>query len=514
MQPYNSGREQRNIQLSTPLRLLLGVFLSALSAILLTLSMPPFGYWWLALIGLVPMVLAQYRILPARFSGLGMAITIGGLVGLYIMDAFLELPGTPWYMRGLPFLFAIFIFLTDNGTRAFHERTHYRWFILSGAAGWVGVELIRSFIPMLGTWGFMGYAFFKQPWLIQPTSIFGIFGMSLITLIFALGLGRFALALFDRFWKLDEDVHQIPMKTGTRGFFIVAGAFLLWVGLSLLLLKQPNDNTVRVAAVQPYFRELWTEEEDRTNYLEYERYLEVYDQLYAILQEQTREAAASDPDVIVWPEGALNLDPQVEHTSELRALAAETDAILVLPYGVDYRNEVTVLTPQGDFLGVYGKDHPVVFVNEYSTTGGTYPTYTTAIGELGTIICYDMDFTDTARKVASNGADLIAVPSGDWPGIADKHYAHVIFRAVENRTAMVKVDRNYDSAIIDPYGRILSKVVSLVGERRVLVADVPLVDQKTPQMFLGDWVGWISLVGMVFFTVLDKVTASKAKREK
>ena len=131
-----------------------------------------------------------------------------------------------------------------------------------------------------------------------------------------------------------------------------------------------------------------------------------------------------------------------------------------------------MLSPDGRCLGVYGKNHPVIFVNERSRTRATYPTYSTDLGEIGTIICYDLDFTDTARKVARNGAKLIAVPSGDWPGIADKHYAHLVFRAAENRVAMVKTDRSYDSAIIDPRGRIVDSEVSTAGEQATLSAPI------------------------------------------
>jgi apolipoprotein N-acyltransferase len=31
-----------------------------------------------------------------------------------------------------------------------------------------------------------------------------------------------------------------------------------------------------------------------------------------------------------------------------------------------FRNEATVIDPQGQFLGVFGKDHPVVFGGETS----------------------------------------------------------------------------------------------------------------------------------------------------
>ena len=50
--------------------------------------------------------------------------------------------------------------------------------------------------------------------------------------------------------------------------------------------------------------------------------------------------------------------------------------------------------------------------------------------------------------ITQGDAQLIGVPSLDFPRIADRHYAHVVFRAVENRAAMVKNDGGYDSDII------------------------------------------------------------------
>jgi len=173
------------------------------------------------------------------------------------------------------------------------------------------------------------------------------------------------------------------------------------------------------------------------------------------------------------------------------------------------RNEVTVLSPEGEFLGIYGKDHPVAWGGETSLTRGTYPVYDTSLGRLGTIICYDLDFTDTARKVAGNGAQFIAVPSFDWPEIAVKHYSHVVFRAVENRVALVKADVAFDSAIVAPDWRIVARAVTPEGRAATLVADVPLGTADAPAVRLGDWVGWLCVVGMVILAALDVVTARR-----
>jgi apolipoprotein N-acyltransferase len=129
------------------------------------------------------------------------------------------------------------------------------------------------------------------------------------------------------------------------------------------------------------------------------------------------------------------------------------------------------------------------------------------LGRLGTIICYDLDFTDTARKVAGGGAQLIGVPSFDWPAVAAKHYSHVVFRAVENRAAMVKADVAFDSAIVAPDGRILARAVVPEGGPATVVADVPLGTADALAIRLGDGVGWLCLVGLVLFALVDIATA-------
>jgi len=356
---------------------------------------------------------------------------------------------------------------------------------------WVGIEMIRGLVPVIGTWGFAAYALYEQPWLIQPVSVFGIYGLSLLILLTNYALAQVTLALFDRHWRLDPELQLLALRHA-RNWLVGVGAVLAaWTGLSLALLDVPTPN-IRVAAVQPAIR-IHSEED-----LQW---------LYA----QTRRAAAQGAKLIVWNEGALPFDPQVEHTEELRALTSETGIYLVIGYGIrteqGLRNEVTVLTPEGEFLGVYGKDHPVVFAGETSLSRGSYPVYNTPLGRLGTIICYDLDFTYTACRVARNGAQLIAVPSFDWPAIAAKHYSHAVFRAVENRVAMVKADVAFDSAIIDPYGRIIKRAIKPDSEPATLVADVPLGTANAPAIFLGDWVGWLCLAGMIFFIVLDLLTA-------
>jgi len=480
------------------LRVSIGILLSVVSAIFLTLSFPPYNLWPFIWIGFVPMLVAQFRVMPRRVSSLASAITIGGWLGGYLTPIF---AGSGLYMTWLPLLIAGISYLTDSGVRAFHERTGYRWFIPYGALNWVGFEMIRGFIPIMGTWGFVANTLYSQPWLIQPVSIFSIFGLGLLIMSVNYGLGLGALHLFDRRWTLDTGIPLLAKPLVRNWMLGVMVALVAWTGLSLALFRTPTTPTVRTAA------------------LHYDAGTPPWSGVDKF-SDLTRQAARDGARIVVWPEIAIEGDPQTTNSDHFRRLAAETDTHLVLGYIVQvseraWRNEATVLTPDGRFLGVYGKDHPVTFAGETSLTRGTYPVYETPLGRIGTIICYDLDFTDTARRITRNGAQLILVPSHDWPQIATKHYTHLVFRAIENRVSLVKADNSgNDSVIVDPYGRILASAVTPGGDRngQVVLADVPLGTGDSLVVRLGDWMGWVALVGMVFFIVYDPVTKARAKR--
>ncbi len=463
-------------------RCTVGLGLAALSAALLTLAFPPYGFWPLIFVGMIPMIVAQHQVLPRRLSGLALGLGIGGFFWGYFGDMF---AGGPWFMRWLPLIVGLVAALVGHGDRAFHERTGYRWFVLHGAALWVGIEFIRGSIPVIGTWGFVGYAMYEQPWLIQPISLFGIYGLDLLILLVNYSLALGTMAAMDQRRRQAEDSGFISPRLSRRWLLITAALLCGWTVYSLISLEALRlGPPIRVAAIQPGFR-IGSEEGLRRQF------------------NLTREAASRGARFIVWHEGALPFDPQQEHTEALQALAAETGAYLAIGYAVrtdqGLRNEVTVLTPQGEFLGVFGKDHPVAFAGETSLTRGTYPSYETALGQVGTIICYDLDFTGTARKVARNGAQLIAVPSMDWPAVASKHYSHLVLRAVETRAGMIKADVAFDSAVVDPAGRILRRAVSTQPNGALLVADLPLGASKPPALMLGDWMGWLALLGMGVF---------------
>ncbi len=489
-------------------RVLAGAILSGLTAVLFTLAFPPYELWPLIFVGLVPMILSHHRVMPERLAGLAYGIGVGGFFAGYFGEMFAH---APLFMRMLPLYIAALAGFIGSRDRRFHLRTGYRFLVPQGAAAWVGIEMVRGLIPVLGTWGFVGYALYDQPWLLQPVSIFGVYGLNLVILLVNYSLGLCALMLFDRLCARSQSErpaeafsgHTRFVGKGATAWVWASGAVLvIWIGLSLAIrMRHETTTTVRVAAIQPgpTLRS---------------------DEGLAILASLTREAAYDGARLIVWHEGALAFDPRVEHTQHLRSLASEIDAHLVIGYvapnGRSVRNESIVLTPEGEFLGPYGKDHQVAWSREKNATRGPYVAYDTDLVRLGMIICYDIDFTDTARRIARDGAQIIAVPTHDWPAVVMKHYTHAVFRAIENRVAIVKADVGFDSVIVDSLGRIVAREVQPVIRQAILVADVSIGGGRTIFSSLGDWVGWIALAAMLGFVALDLIgyRSSAGKRSR
>ena len=283
-----------------------------------------------------------------------------------------------------------------------------------------------------------------------------------------------------------------------RGLIYTGLACLAWVGLSgLMLARAPEDSpTVRVAAVQHGFTAPGHMEE------------ETQAVRLAVLTEQTHHAAEQGARLVVWPELGLGFDPQVEHTAQLQRVAVETDTYILIGYGVKddpqgWRNEAVMLTPEGDFLDIYGKNYASVPTEPRIVSSGVYPIHETDIGRLGTIICNDVNFPQTTRSLARKGAQLITVPTYESgaPGLGWKQRTQVVLRAVQNRVAVIKADNAGISMIIDPYGHILAHAEKAPNEAFALVADVPLGDGDSMYNRFGDWAGWLILAGVVIFSV-------------
>jgi|GEM_PF-5764334 len=128
--------------------------------------------------------------------------------------------------------------------------------------------------------------------------MFSIFGLGLLIMIvnYALGLG--AIYLFDRRWRLEADSQPLAAPAVRNWFLGALAALAAWTALSLALLRQPQTATVRLAALHydvgaPPWRAV-------------EKFIEL-----------TRQAAQDGAQIIIWPEVAIEGDPQTTDTPNI-----------------------------------------------------------------------------------------------------------------------------------------------------------------------------------------------------
>jgi apolipoprotein N-acyltransferase len=463
----------------------LGAGLALISGVLAALSAPPFGGSFLIFAAFVPMIVAQHRVLPGRWSALAPGIGYGVWFASQLSPGLREARvAAPFQL--LPLYAGALVAALSLGTKRFHEETGYRWFAVATPLAWVALDFLRgSELAVLGgTWGNPAYALWSHPWFLQPVNVFGIYGLELLLLAVNWGIAGAVMAWMDR--RGTGAAAVFPARRARKAAAWLGAAVAGWTALSLALLGEAQP-VWKVAAIQP--GQARAEEELRRDV------------------EQTREAARAEARLIVWREGGLNFDPRRERTGEVAALAREAGAWLVAGFGAraaDGRrlNMAAVFSPRGELAGAYGKDHPGTFAGDFSDEQGGYPVWETERGKFAVIICYDLDFTDTARRMARQGAGMLAVPSNDSvPSLAETHYPHLVFRAIENRVSLIKADRMRGAAAVDPWGRVVAKVVDRRGRRSTLLAELPAGRHDGPAVRLGDWTGWAAVAAVAAFAL-------------
>jgi predicted amidohydrolase len=203
-------------------------------------------------------------------------------------------------------------------------------------------------------------------------------------------------------------------------------------------------------------------------------------------------AAEQHPDVVCLPE-AINLvgtglsyveaaepipGPSTKALGELAkkhrfyvvAGVLERDGICVY-------NTAVLIDRNGELVGKYHKVYlPREEVEGGATPGDSYPIFTTDFGKVGLMICYDLQYVDPARALASQGAEVILLPI--WGGNVTLAKA----RAIENQVYLVTSGYDMPTFIINPLGDIL---VEATKDKPVISVVVDL-DERIKQQWLGD----------------------------
>lgn len=200
--------------------------------------------------------------------------------------------------------------------------------------------------------------------------------------------------------------------------------------------------------------------------------------------ERTLEAIHScspDTDLVVFPETQLMGFPtehNIAHIAEPLdgpAITAVAQAAKETGLGVvvglaeageegRFYNTTVLITPEGIALK-YRKTHLWSSDKGIFTAGDRYATTLFKGVRVGLLICFDIEFPETARALGQLGADLILVTNGNMDPYGPTHRTAISGRAMENQAYAVMVNRVGSgdgnlvfaggSAIVDPYGQLL-----------------------------------------------------------
>jgi apolipoprotein N-acyltransferase len=446
------------------------------------------------------------------------------LAGLYWIGAALlvDIDSFWWLMPfavlGIPAGLAIFtgaaVLAAVEVRRALALRGSARILVL--AIAWCVAEWLRGHILTGFPWNLIGYAwsgaFPGSDAMLQITSLVGIYGLSLLTVI--------AASLPARLGDIDRQ----------RSWAGLAAVLLIAVpmaggGVRLLLAHPHFLPGITIRLVQPSIPEsLKNDPAARLDNLR---------RLVALSATKTDVPIAA----VVWPEGSA--PAFLERQEDLRktlALAMPSGALLMAG---DVRtdpapatpkqiwNSLLVIGPAGNAIASYDKAHLVPF-GEYvplrhllpmhKITGGTIDfsagpgPRTLALPDLppvGPLICYEAIFPGAAVEPGHRPGWLLNITNDAWYGITSgpfQHFAIARVRAAEEGLPLLRDANNGITGAIDPYGRVLSRLnLDAIG-----VLDVPLPAALAPTVYsrIGD-LGFLVL--LVIAAVVSTAIAGKRK---
>lgn len=222
-------------------------------------------------------------------------------------------------------------------------------------------------------------------------------------------------------------------------------------------------------------------------------------------------ACAADTQLIVFPETHLMGFPSAETVADIaepvdgptvqaviRAARARTIAVAIgiaESDGGQFYNTTLLITPEGIALR-YRKTHLWASDRGVFTPGDRYATCLWNGVRVGLLICYDIEFPETARALAQLGAELLIVTNGNMDPYGPTHRTAIMARAQENQAFALMVNRVEEgdggllfaggSALVDPIGTLLFEAGREEGQFAVELDLDQLVAARKDYRYLDD----------------------------
>lgn len=457
-------------------RLLVGVVFALSTSALLILSFPRSGFSQVIWFAFVPLWLSVLLVEKRLSFLIGFLSGLGYFIGVspWVWDI------VTWKAALLAYGYLSLYF----GIPAWLIRRLYsskiKLVYLVGPV-WILFEYLRSnFFFLSFPAPIISHSQYNNLGLIQMASWVGSYGLSflIMTVNGALADGIFSLLVLDKTGPTlpANNTYRIWMPTGAAALTVA----LLWIWGSLNLGKAPTGIPLVVSVVHGNIPQdkKWDP-----------RYRE---EIMSYFERLSQEASRDSPDLIVWPETATPgfVLGNLALFTRVGTLARNLETFLLLgsaeyPKFVNHKikykesgNTALLFSPAGRLHGQYFKTKLVPFT-EYIPAKGLIPWPEFIVPQkkamfhlanrdinllqftgikLGPMICWEILFPEFARRFIWKGADLLVNMSNEaWfrrGGVPTIVLAAAVFRAVENRSVVIRSTNYGISCFIDPYGRL------------------------------------------------------------
>ena len=363
------------------------------------------------------------------------------------------------------------------------------------AASWVALEWTRGWLLSGFGWNKLGVALHTDLPLIQIAEFTGVGGLSFL-------LVMCNAILLITVLRVRAEIGRIRLRPHFD-FAITAGLVVLAFGHGVRVLiraqQTPQDSAVlRVAAVQPNISQAAKFD------------IEQWPEIFARMKYLSDLAAASSPDLLLWPEASVpggflgdadTLAFMRERAALVPAMMVGTDDMNRGGAGEDHNSAAFMLAgkkepefydkqqlvPFGEYLplrpllgGIFGNLVPGDF--KPGNVPGVFSLVNPPL-KLAPLICFEDTRGDITRQQVRLGAHLLVNLTNDgWFGPTaelDQQLCDAVFRSVENRRPMVRCTNNGITASVDSFGRVdrwLEPFTEGVAMREI---KVPLVLRET-----------------------------------
>ncbi|HXT61422.1 MAG TPA: apolipoprotein N-acyltransferase [Pyrinomonadaceae bacterium] len=446
--------------------------LASLSAILVVLAFPNFEFWWLAWIGLAPLLFAV-----ATTSRKRVAFVLGliwGTIFFYGTCWWLTYPMihyggvSAWLAYPLLLLPVVFVsvfpalacvclllVIKRFGTLA----------IFAAPVMWVAFDWLRGVVTGLD-WNALGYSQAFHLLTIQPARWGGVYAVGFLVL-FSNAAVTFAI--------LGQRKSKVFISVAVLA---AIGGYLLYSRLQIT----NRDFVARAVAVsvQPNVPMDLGGDVVQMNAL-LDRHLLL--SKAELDKQETKPPFYPLTRLVIWPESPMNFsysrDPHLQKTI---ANFAQTNHASVLlnslepaPNGGSY-NSAILVNEQGQKVAQYDKIRLMPFgeyvplprwlpgsgsvrgiVGEF-TPGSSYTLMPLGALRAGVFICIEAAHSEVARSFTNEGADVLINISNDGylgpTAVMRQHLSNAVFRAVENDRDLIRVTNSGISAYISANGAV------------------------------------------------------------